>query len=906
MNTSTTRKRTIGQRLRQERECLNYSQEELAEKIGTTALSINRWEHDKTLPRPFYRAALCQIFNKSAPALFGLPEGEEEGEASALPPIWNVPHLRNLYFTGREQVLTYLRNTLASRKTVVLTQPRAISGLGGIGKTQTAVEYAYRYGADYKAVLWARADFYKSLISDFLALAALLDLPERTTADQGHAVEAVKRWLQGHSHWLLILDNADDLEMISDFLPTRGAGHVLLTSRSQATGPHIKGIELEKMGQEEGALLLLHRAKLLAEDAPLESASAQDRCKAEAICELLDGLPLALDQAAAYIEENRCTFADYLSLYKTRQGDLLKRRGTFSKRGYPQSVATTWSLSFEQVEQADPLAADLLGHCAFLHPDTIAETMFLEGATELGPVLQPLATDSIRLDAALGELRKYSLVRRNPETKTITIHRLVQTVLKDRMDRETQQAWAERTVRMLNKVFPNPNQIETWSVCQQYLPHAQICADLIEQWEMRFPAAAQLLNQAGTYLYKRGRYTEAERLLQQALAIREQILTEDHPDRANSLYNLANLYRSQDKHEQAEPLYQRALAMCEATLGYSHPSTAECCNDLAWLYYERGKYDYAEPLYQRAISIREQVFGENHSCVALSLDNLGLVYAAQSRFEQAEPLMCRALTIREQVLGPDHPDVAESLNNLAKVYHNMGRYEQAEVLMERALATYEQILGPNHPDVSASLNGLGIIYTSQGQYEQAEPLFQRAIAIREQVLGLTHHYVAISLNSLASLYYRQGKYEQAEALIRRALAIYKPTVGPNHHLIAACLTNLGKLYQAQGKYEQAEPLYQRVLTMDEQLVGPDNPEVANALSDLALFYVSQHKYEQAEPLFRRALLIREHCPWLKPAVLTSTLKNYADLLRRMGRAEEAVLLEERARGIEGTDRLHKT
>jgi NB-ARC domain len=201
---------------------------------------------------------------------------------------------------------------------VALTQPHAISGLGGIGKTQTAVEYAYRYRAEYTAVLWTRADFHKSLVSDFVALAALLNLPEQEEADQGRVVEAVKRWLQAHSRWLLVLDNADDLEMVYDFLPLRGRGHILLTSRAQATGPAIKGIALDMMGREEGALLLLRRAKLLGEDAPLEYASEQDRSEAETTCEMLDGLPLALDQAAAYVEENQCRFADYLALYQTR------------------------------------------------------------------------------------------------------------------------------------------------------------------------------------------------------------------------------------------------------------------------------------------------------------------------------------------------------------------------------------------------------------------------------------------------------------------------------------------------------------------------------------------------------------------------------------------------------------
>jgi len=284
---------TIGQRLRNERERLNWSQELLAQEIGTTSLTINRWEHDKAFPRPSHRAELCRVFNKSVAALFDLQEQEDEEPEHF--PIWNVPHLRNLYFTGRDTLLMYLREMLCSRNTVALMQPRAISGLGGIGKTQTAIEYAYRYRSEYSTVLWARADSAQALISGFVAFADLLQLQERNVEDQQLIIKAVKRWLQMNTHWLLILDNADDLELIYDYL-VPGNGHILMTTRSSATGPHIDGIELVKMEQEEGILLLLRRSKRLPQHSSLESVTELERDKAAMICSLVDGLPLALDR----------------------------------------------------------------------------------------------------------------------------------------------------------------------------------------------------------------------------------------------------------------------------------------------------------------------------------------------------------------------------------------------------------------------------------------------------------------------------------------------------------------------------------------------------------------------------------------------------------------------------------
>ena len=765
---SIVKKRSAGRRLRQERERHNYSQEQLAELIGTTALSINRWEHDKTLPRPVFRAALCRIFDVQAEELFGLDEGEKE--ATTRPIIWNVPHLRNLYFTGREQVLAHLQETLNGKKTVALTQASAISGLGGIGKTQVAVEYAYRYGSKYQAILWVNADTHKSLVSDFVTLADLLNLPEKDAADQRRAVDAVIRWLQGHSQWLLILDNADDLEMVYDFLPARGAGHTLLTSRSQATGPNIKGVELERMEREEGTLFLLRRAKILAEDVPLECASDKYRKQAEEIWELVDGLPLALDQAAAYIEEHRCHFADYLSLYQTRRGDLLKRRGVLSRRDYPKSVATTWSLSFEQVECTDAVAASVLRLCAFLHPDAIPEAMFLEGAAAVDPVLQDVAADPMRFDEAIGALRKYSLVRRNPETKMLTIHRLVQTVLKDGMQEDKQREWAERAVRAVSAAFPEVELVEAWQQCQQYLPHAQVCAELIEEWEMMFPEAARLLHRTGNYLYERGQFMEAEPLYRRAVSIREKALGPRHPDVARSLSDLALLYLGRGEYEQAEPLYQQALAIQEQALGPGHPDVAGILNDLAMLYYFQGKYEQAEPFHQRARIIFECALGPTHHNVATSLNNLGKLYLAQGRYEQARTLMQRALAMREQVQGLDHPDVANSLHHLGDLAAAEGKYNEAEELYRRALTMREQSLGPNHPNVAETLHEWARLCHAQGRDEEAELLFRRALTIREQILGARHPALAATLEAYADLLRKTGREAEAGLLEGRARA----------------------------------------------------------------------------------------------------------------------------------------
>jgi tetratricopeptide (TPR) repeat protein len=769
-------------------------------------------------------------------------------------PYWNVPYRRNPYFTGREELLTRLHEQLQVKKATALTQPQAISGLGGIGKTQIAVEYAYRYQDDYQAIVWVRAETDVSIISDLVTIAHMLDLPEKQEQEQLRIVQAVKHWFQDNTGWLLIFDNADDLAKVRDFLPSAGKGHILLTTRAHATGRIAQRIEVEKMEPEEGALFLLHRATLLDPDAPLEAASITDQDTAREITQEMDGLPLALDQAGAYIEETGCGLNGYLQLYRVQGAQLLKERGGLDT-DHPEPVATTWSLSFKKVEHANAAAAELLRFCAFLAPDAIPEELFPKSAADLGPTLELVASDPSKLNSAIRELLKFSLVQRDPESRTLSIHRLVQEVLKDQMDEEVQREWAERAVRAVNRAFPAV-EYETWDQCLRVLTHAQTCADLITKWNIELPQASSLLFKTGTFLRVHGQYVEAESLLRGALAIDEKTLGSDHPDLAFALNNLAFFYMQvQHNYVKAEPLIQHALAISERTLGPDHADTANTIHALADLYRGQGKEAEVEPLLKRALAIREQALGPGHPDTANTLHDLADLYRGQGKFVEAEPLYQRALMIKEQTLGTNHPEMAGFLSNMAQLYRNLGKYVEAETLLQRALAINEQAFGPDHHFTAGIFNNLADLYQAQEKHTEAEPLYQRSLAILEQALGLDHPNIAWTLDGLATLYQAQGKHAEAESLFKRALAIREQALGPDHHYTAIDLNHLANLYQDQGKYAEAEPLYQRSLAIKEKGSVPEH---------LSIEY---------------------------------TLKCYATLLRKMQRTEEAAQLEERARAI---------
>jgi tetratricopeptide (TPR) repeat protein len=807
--------------------------------------------------------------------------------------LWRVPYLRNPFFTGRDDVLSQLHHELQVESTVALAPPQGITGLGGIGKTQTALEYAYRYYAEYDAVFWIDADSLQTLTTSFMDIAKVLRLSECNEQNQSIIVEAVLRWLRLHTRWLLVFDNIENLSAIEPFLPRAGPGHLLFTTRSLALRGIANHLEVRAMAPEIGALFLLRRAELLSTTDTLNMAHTADRKIAHKISQEVDGFPLALDQAGAYIKEAPCPLSDYLTLYLTRRQEMLRTRGNTATH-YPASVATTWFLSFEQVS---PAATDLLNFCAFLAPSSIPEEVLIQGAQHLPPLLQSAVIHPLQLDQIIASLRNYSLIGRNAD-ETLNIHRLVQTVLRDDLSAEEAQRWKRRAVLAVNDASPNVEDVTLRPACERWIAHALVCADWLEQEHMQHPEAANLLGVAGYYLDARARYQEAVPLLKKALILNKKIFGPEHPEFAIELNNLAALYKNLGQYTDAEPLYLQALAIDEQAFGADDPAIAIELNNLADLYSAQGKYAQAESFAKRALAIYEQTKGRMHHLTADSLHTLATIYKNWGQYREAELLYQRALAIREQYLGPTHPDTAHSLNNLAELFRLQGKYVQAEPLLKRAFSINEQVLGPEHPDTLNNLSNLAILYAEQGKYDEAEPLSLRVVVISEQALGPEHPDLAISLNNLALLYQDQGKCEAAEPLLKRALTINELLLGPDHANTASSLNNLAMLYRDQGRYTEMEPLLKRALVICEKYLGDTHPDTAQSLDNLANLYRIQYKYGEAESLLVRALSIYEQQLGPEHPDVAVSLNNLAVLYQTQGRHREAQPLLERAQAID--------
>lgn len=762
------------------------------------------------------RALIHEICGKlpSEPA----PPGTGESSLS----WWKVPYLRNAFFTGRDSLLEQLHAAFHAGRTAIFVQ--TLNGLGGIGKTQAALEYAYRYASSYQAIFWVAADPQGDLLADFVSIAQFLELPEKNEPHQQLIVAAIKRWLQQHERWLLVFDNVEDITAIKPFLPVAGRGHILITTRAQATGSIAMPREIEPMELQEGALFLLRRVKLLSPDQALDQVGEREREAAREITRLFGGHPLALDQAGAYLEETGQSLLEYLALYRQRQAALLGRRGDAST-DHPDSVLTTFALAFAGVERTRPDAAALLRFCTFLHPDALPEELLMQGALSFDPAFQGIARDPYELDAALAVLRRYSLIRRNPTTKTVSIHRLLQDVLRSNMEREEQRHWAEVAVYTLSREFPD-GEPESWSLCGRYLPHARVCLQLIEEWQMRFTEAARLLSHVGHYLYRRAEYPEARLRYEQALAIlaeeEEPLLT------AQILSDLGILHLMLADYAQAELYLTRALNMRKQTLEPTHPDIAQSLNDLAGVYHNQGNYAQAEPLYREALAIQEQAPQEQAPALARTLNNLALLYYSQQQYPEAEALYARALAVREASLGPQHADTAQSLLNLAHVYRLQRRYAEAEPLFRRALAIDEETAGPEHAYTGIALGGLGLLLVDQQRYAEAEPLLTRALAIWEKTLGAEHPRNVGALNALATIALHQARSAEAEQWLRRAARIQEKTSWLEYVDLVPNLRALAGVYEEGQRYAEAASLYELVLAICLRVLGEGPPEVAAA------------------------------------------------------------------------------
>jgi tetratricopeptide (TPR) repeat protein len=622
---------------------------------------------------------------RSKPPAAPLFPGGQPSFPGTGPAISNLPP-RNPNFTGRAELLDALAERLGTDGATSLV---AAHGLGGVGKTQLALEYAHRHAHEYDLAWWVLADAAPSIVAGLGELAPRLGLADEPDleATAARVVEALGR----RSGWLLVFDNAEDPSAVDRFRPGGSGGHVLVTSRNPAFGQLGARVDVEVMAAQEAVAFLLARS------------GDGDRAAARELADELGGLPLALAQAAAYCEQTSLDLAGYLARFRARRGELLTR-GT--PADYPWTVATTWRLNLDRVEATVPAAAELLRLCAFLAPDAIPLELLAAAPAVLPTALARVATDDLAIDELVAALHRFSLVRR--DRSGLAVHRLVQVVVRDSLTTGQASQWAGRAVRLVLSALPGDAQDPgNWPRYAALLAHAQTAAGHTHARTAAPDTTAMLLCQVGGYLQSRAEPAAARAAVEQALAITAPAAGPAHPLAAAAMHLLGLVVRDLGDLDGARRRLELALSSTQAAHGPGHPFTTGVLGDLGGVLEELGDLAGAYRLQERALAMSEATYGPDHPSVATCLGNLGNLLRKRGKLAEARRFRERALAINRAAYGPDHPRVAASLSNLALVLDEQGELAAAHRCYRRVLAIAEAAFGPDHPKVAVSLNNIG-------------------------------------------------------------------------------------------------------------------------------------------------------------------------------------------------------
>jgi tetratricopeptide (TPR) repeat protein len=714
---------------------------------------------------------------------------ERQSQAAPPPPrpfIGMPPRIAS--FTGRADELDHLDAILMQDKPAAVTQASvgraAVQGMGGVGKTSLAIEYAHRFRGLYAGVCWCPAETRTGFLSALANLAVTLGAATAEEADVEKAAKsALRRLAEQRATWLLVYDNVPAPDHIADLLPSAGA-RVLITSRFSDWSELADEVPLDVLPLEEAVALL-------------RSRTGRGYAGAQTLAEALGCLPLALDHAAAYCKRTQMRFADYA----TKASSLIDAapRGV----GYLRSVAATFDLAITEAVAHCPAAEALMAYLAQCAPERIP-MILVEGAVE----------GEVERMEALAALAEVSLVKHDPfedGTPAVMVHRLVQAVARARSKANGLKLDAiGRLITRLVAIYPEEgfDQPSLWPLCAKLTPHVLAPGEgypdtpKIAEWGL-------LVAHAAGYLHRRAAFSQAAHLYRDAIARCEKALGPEHIVTGTNLGGLALVLSDQGDYSGARPLFERSLAISEKALSPMHPNTAMGLNNFAILLSRQGDFAGARALYERALAIWEKELGPEHRSTALSLGSLGLTLHDQGDYAAARPVLERALAIWEKTVGPEHPETATCLNNLGLVLHSQGDLAGARPLYERVLAIREKAFGPEHPETAITLNNLAGLLNDNGDLGGARTYFARALAILEKALGPEHPYVNRTRYNLSVLLINSGLPTEALALSQTALAAHDKLLGRDHSWTKDSARVTADALDALGRTEEAKALRER-------------------------------------------------------------------------------------------------
>ncbi|KAN0077438.1 hypothetical protein V8E54_005742 [Elaphomyces granulatus] len=734
---------------------------------------------------------------------------------------WMVPFERNPRFLGRHNEVVKLEEKILSSDQV---RKMAITGLGGVGKTQIALELTYqiRHKRPEYSIFWIPATSIEKIEQAYVGIGEHLGLQDVAPADMKMRVKAHLSSEKAGS-WLLIIDNVDDMDIwatsdgsspaLKTCIPQSKYGFVLFTTRNRQLATKLVGPEVISISQmDDKTATDLLRASLIDKDLLL--------------CQL-SCLPLAIIQAASYINETGISVAIYL----------------YAESKNP--VAVTWLISFHQLQKLNPLAADYLSFMSCIGPRDIPQSLLPPDGSE------------VKQQNALGLLKAYSFITGQANDRTISLHRLVHVATRNWLRNGGMLGqWTVNTGKRLRDIFPSSDH-KNRILWREYLPHALFIVQS-KEFQNDTQEREDLVQKVGRCLYSDGRYHQAGELFKEVLEKKSNRLKNDDKEILNSMMWMAATFRDLGQWTEAEKLFVQVMETSKTVLGPEHPGTLTSMASLASTYRNQGRWTEAEKLFvqgrwteaekleMQVIETRKAVLGPEHPDILTGMANLASTFWNQGRWMEAEKLEVQVMEkriaaeklevqvmeTRKAVLGPEHPDTLTSTANLASTFWNQGRWMEAEKLEAQVMETYKTVLGPEHPDTLTVMANLASTYWNQGRWTEAEKLDVQVTETRKTVLGPEHPGTLTSMANLACTYRNQGRWTEAEKLCVQVMETMKTILGAEHPETLKCMWNLSHTLKELGRHAEALSMLQVCVQLQHKRLGPAHPDTVATTAHL--------------------------------------------------------------------------
>jgi tetratricopeptide (TPR) repeat protein len=800
-------------------------------------------------------------------------------EPFRVPIVWgNVPQ-RIKNFTGRDEVLEQMRQAVSGQVTVVL--PHALQGMGGVGKTALAIEYAWRYRHEYELVWWIPADQPALVRASLAGLAEELKLPAAVGKGiEGAAAAALEalRLGQPHGRWLLIFDNADEPDEINDIIP-RGPGHVLITSRTPRWDVVATKLEVDVFDRDESIEFLTKRIP-----------GGITHAEANELANELGDLPLALEQAGACQAETGMAIETYLKLLKQEVGKIL---GVGKPLEYPRSMTAAWKISVSEMTKRLPLAVVLLRVCAFFGPEPIPLEVFEHGTPSVKSQIGELTSDPIMLFQTIRELARFALVR--IDRRAIIVHRLVQALLRDELNERDRELYRHDVHLILAASSPkDPDNSATWARYEELVAHVTSATTRVSTCTA--PEVRAFALEIVRYLYRSGdrpsSYTLAERLIRQ--------WTEDTGPEADVVIDaqrhLANALRELGRYKEAYATTTETLRVCRRILGERNPLTLTLLNSHGADLRAHGDFAAARELDEESLTLHLGVFGESSPQTLRVMSNLALDYGLSSDYEAARRQHERTYLLQRGAHTSLATEILFSLNGLARALRLCGKYTLARDMGEEALdygreevnaehyltlrsatdlsialrllaanfddaleladethAQCHALFGPGNPDTLAAAISLTNIQRTMGRVDDALALAESTVARYPSVYGPDHPYSHGCSGNLALMRRVAGDPDSARAINETALAGLGATLGRDHHYSLSVAMNLASDLYELGQTAKSLELSRDTVTRMRKTLGEDHPVTLGCAANMVVDLRAEGCDDEAAQLSEQTL-----------------------------------------------------